>query len=244
MSSNVFYIDGSSPALAFAAEYLRFRGQRVATNPSENVTHLLLPVPVNIPQDVMNTLLAQLPPEVTVLGGNLDSCTAARKLDLLKDETYLAENAAITADCALRLAGEHLGVVFRQCPVLILGFGRIAKCLAQNLSALGASVTVAARKEADRAIGSALGYHAADWEHLALAHYRLILNTVPAPVLTAEKLQVCRQDCVKIDLASKRGMDGDTVLWARGLPGKMLPESAGKLIGETVLRLIAKEESA
>jgi hypothetical protein len=47
----------------------------------------------------------------------------------------------------------------------------------------------------------------------------------------------CREDCVKIELASKDGMEGDDIIIARGLPGIHLPESSGELIAETFLRL-------
>ena len=242
MNSNVFYIEGGSPALTFAAAYLRASGNRVVDTPCGNVTHLLLPIPTTLPVESLNAILAQLPGDVTLVGGNLDryDCNH-RKLDLLKNEMYLAENAAITADCGMRLAGSLLDIAFRNCPVLVVGWGRIGKCLSATLHAIGADVTVAARKESDRAIAQVLGYRTMDPSRVALSDFRLIFNTAPAPVLSAERLQTCPRSCIKIDLASFRGMEGDDVIWARGLPGKMLPESAGKLIGETILRLLDTE---
>ena len=65
----------------------------------------------------------------------------------------------------------------------------------------------------------------------------MIFNTVPALVLPDAPA-----DALKIDLASKPGIGGTDVLWARGLPGKFAPESAGKLIAQTVLRLLKEEE--
>ena len=44
-------------------------------------------------------------------------------------------------------------------------------------------------------------------------------------------------------LASQQGIEGEDVLIARGLPGKEAPESAGRLIAETVLKLCAEKES-
>lgn len=242
MDSTVFYIDAGAPALNFAAEYLRSHGMRVVSSPSPKVTHLLLPVPTGLSEESLEMLLAQLPPDVTVLGGNLDRYRC-RKLDLLKDDIYLAGNAAITADCGMRLAGDLLGITFQDCPVLIVGWGRIGKCLGKLLGSMGADVTVAARKESDRAMVNALGYGATDLSRAVPSRFRLIFNTAPAPVLSAQQLQTCPRNCVKIDLASSRGLEGDDVIWARGLPGKMLPESSGKLIADTVLRLISKEGS-
>ena len=72
MDSTVFYIDAGAPALNFAAEYLRSHGMRVVSSPSPKVTHLLLPVPTGLSEESLENTLALLPPDVTVLGGNLD----------------------------------------------------------------------------------------------------------------------------------------------------------------------------
>lgn len=154
-------------------------------------------------------------------------------MDLLKDEGYLAENAAITADCALRLAGPLLQTTYRACPVLILGWGRIGKCLGQMLKALGAEVTVAARKEADRAMLRALGYRAVDFSQVPglLPEVGLLYNTVPAKVMECDETR-----CIKIDLASVPGLWGGDVIYARGLPGIHAPEAAGALIAKTILK--------
>ena len=164
-------------------------------------------------------------------------------MDLLKDASYLADNAAITAYCALRLAMMELPVMLRGCPVLIIGWGRISKCLAALLWALESDVTIAARKETDRAMAHALGYQTEDTEMLGenLNRFRLIFNTAPAAVLSAEQVSHCRDHCLKIDLASTLGIGGEHVIWARGLPGKDAPESSGCLIAKTAIRLIEKE---
>ena len=244
MKSTTFYIASGSPALAFTAEYLTSRGKAVVSEPDDRVTHAVLPVPGFV-DGGLEDLLRKLPKDVLIFGGKLDADILAgyRTVDLLQDELYLAENAAITADCAVRIAGTRLGVVFRDCPILVIGWGRIGKCLAALLGAMGAEVTVAARKEKDRATARALGFETADMEQLKLqlARYRVIFNTAPAPVLTEGQLRACREGCVKIDLASKRGLEGSDVIWARGLPGKDTPESSGVLIGKTVLRLMARE---
>ena len=66
----------------------------------------------------------------------------------------------------------------------------------------------------------------------ALDDFRLIYNTAPEKVLDVSG---CRK-CLKIDLASKRGLIGEDVIWARGLPGMYAPETSGKLIAQTFLR--------
>ena len=250
MSKYIFYPANHSAAVLAAAEHLKTKGYGIVSRPCESVTHLILPVPSFDSDGNLkggsdpDSLLAQLPAQVTVVGGSIpeDRFPGHPVMDLLKDEQYLADNAALSAYCALRLAMMELPISLRGCKVLILGWGRIAKCLAALLWGLEADVAVAARKEADRAMAHALGYHSLDIAQLGenLNNYRVIFNTVPAPILRAEQLEHCAQNCLKIDLASVRGMEGRHTIWARGLPGKDTPESSGRLIAKTIVRLLER----
>lgn len=242
MDQRIFYAPEGSAALDAAVDNLKKRGIAFSHSPTKAVTHLLLPVPCR--EDV-SSLLKKLSLDVTVLGGFLDRPELAgyRRFDLLQDEAYLWKNAQITAHCAVTLAASLLPVTLEDLPVLILGCGRVGKCLAQLLRNCGASVTIAARKAQDRAMLEALGHDAEDTADLEVAGYRVIFNSVPAPILSKAQMVHCRPDCVKIELASKPGIEGDDVIMAGGLPGKYAPESSGKLIARTVLRLCAREET-
>ncbi len=218
---------GDGRAVSFAARILEQQGVRVATALDRNVTHVLLDVPTK------DADFSRIPAGVTVIGGNLDAIGEDHpKVDLLREEQYLSENAAITADCALRLLGDRLPVAFRGCSILVIGWGRIGKCLVAMLKALDADVSVAARKPSDLGMLAALGYGAVALEKIDPRVYRAIINTAPAEVLAHGG----EEACVKIDLASRLGMAGENVLWARGLPGKMLPEESGGCIARGVLR--------
>lgn len=232
---------GHTEALQYACQFLTKKGFSVAHNPSKTITHLLLPVPsfenngeVKGGKD-LQTILETLPENITVIGGNLTHPLLEnyKTIDLLRDQTYLALNGRITAYCALSLAMEHLSCTPDGQPVLVIGWGRIGKCLAQLLKALGADVTVAARKEADRAAVLSLGYNATDIPNISPDKYRVIFNTAPHLLLPDAGACSC-----KIDLASDRGIGGENVLWARGLPNKMAPESSGKLIAQRIIALL------
>lgn len=238
MAEILVYTAGVGGAAPFTAHYLKKAGFRLIEHPSPEVTHLLLDIPC---REIPSGLLDRLPEDITVVGGNLDRTELAgyRKLDLLKLEGYLAQNAAITADCALRVAASRLRTVFSGASVLVIGWGRIGKCLADLLKSLGCHVTVAARKASDRAILDALGYRTADPGHIEdPGQFALIYNTVPAPVLGKSCLSQC-PGTLKIDLASTPGLEGTDVIWARGLPGLYAPESSGKLIAETFLKEVS-----
>lgn len=253
MNDTILYCAGNTSAMAFAAEALRRQNISVVSAPAPDVTHLLLPIP-SFEADgrirgggILEHILADLPEQVCVIGGNLDHpiLKSYPKIDLLQDPEYLAKNAAITADCALRIAANRLPVTFQDCPILILGWGRIGKCLANLLKALGADVTVAARKSSDRAMLRALGFKAADPKYLEplLRRFRVLFNTIPSPILSDAQVFHCRPDCIKIELASVRGIAGSQVIPANGLPGKTVPETSGALIADSILRILSVKEA-
>lgn len=227
-------------ALEYAAKYLASLGLDVTDSPGADVSHLLLPVPsFSSGSRYISPVLAELPKTVTVSGGNLNHLVLEhyRTVDFLQDPYYLASNAAITAECAAALTQKD----YHDLPVLVLGWGRIGKCLGKRLRELGANVTISARKEADLAMIRALGMHSVSISNVAdrLLHYRVIFNTIPEMVLPD---MVCHPDCIAIELASNPGMSGGNIISARGLPGKYAPEESGKLIAETFIRLSPGKE--
>lgn len=240
MYEPVFYPATDSPVMRYTVESLRWRGFMIADAISPEVTHIILPIPQS---SVSEDILHRLPSNVIIIGGNLD-LPQYRCIDLLKDDLYLSKNAMITAQIATTIAAQQLPIVLNECPVLILGWGRIGKCLMKILKGLGAEVTVTARKATDRSIITALGCQATDIHALnhILRRYRLIINTVPHLMIGADQCASIRSDCVKIELASRPGIEGDDVIQARGLPGKYAPESSGRLIAQTIQRLLIHEE--
>lgn len=249
-----FCFAGSTGAMEYCKRYLRSHGCSVLSSSDPSVTHLILPVPSFEADGNIRgggspeTVFRQLPEHVTVIGGKLNHPALERytKLDLLEDPVYLAENASITAHCALKTAMNRQNITFRDCPVLVVGWGRIGKCLASLLRDLGAKVSVSTRRESDRALLPVLGYETADISPPAydLQRFRVIFNTVPAMLLPENLLEQCSPDCLKIDLASTPGMGGQDVIRAGGLPNREAPETSGILIGRTILRLLQKTEES
>lgn len=244
MHDLVFYCAAGSKALIYAAAFLMEEGATFVPCPDHTVTHLLLPVP-SFEADGsikgggdLTEILSQLPKTVIVIGGNLKhpELRDYEVWDLLEDPWYLARNAGITAHCTLELALAKLPVTLEKCPVLVIGWGRIGKCLAKLLHGLGACVTVAARKESRRVMIEALGYKSCSMEEIRTENYRLIINTVPAMVLPSAP-----GTALKMDLASVQGIAGRDVVWARGLPGLLAPESSGALIAQVITQWIKEK---
>ena len=156
-----------------------------------------------------------------------------------REDTALL-NAVPTAEGALEIAMRELPVTLWGTDCLVAGYGRIGKYLASVLSALGAHVTVSARKERDFALCRMAGFGTVHTENLreSVGKYRVIFNTVPHPIFTDAVLSELRPDCLLIDLASlPGGVDTDFAaarkvqyVQALSLPGKVAPETAGEII--------------
>ena len=234
MNGPTMYIPMPTPALESAARHLRRLGVRF-TDTALEAQYLLYSAPTKL------QMLDDCTMDQTVIGGNLDFLNEnVERLDLLKDPHYLCANAAITAEAALAMILEGLKCEITQAHILILGWGRIGKCLTHQLHHLNANVTVYARREEDRALLRALGYRYATREELrrSLGRYHCIVNTVPAAILTEADAQAIRPGCLKLELASGVWLPGEDVTVAHGLPGKCKSEASGALIAKTIVKYL------
>ena len=231
MKRTTMYIPHPTAALDAAANRLRGRGVEF-TDSAQDAEFLLYPAPTKL------EMLHGCTTDQTVIGGNLDFLNEnVMRLDLLKDPYYLAANAAITAEAALGIVLKELRCAIDRASILILGWGRIGKCLTHQLHHLNANVTVYARKDSDRAMLRALGYHPCTREELGrgLGRYCCVINTVPGAVLTEAEGLSLRRDALKLELASGVWLPGEDVILGHGLPGKYKSAAAGALIADTII---------
>lgn len=163
--------------------------------------------------------------------------------DYFQREELTVANAAATAEAALQVAMEHLDRTLLNTECAVLGFGRIGKLLSHRLQGLGARVTAAARKPADRAWIRAFGWPALDTGALRgrLGRFRAVFNTVPAPLLDRALLAELPPGATVVDLASVPGGDRSAAedlgldwVWARSLPGRLVPATAAAAIRDAV----------
>ncbi len=234
-----------------------------------NADCIVLPLPILNAQGKLNApqsnsvfeiaeILKDLPKSAVVCGGKPDTATLSMIKDLGLDfvdyfarEELVALNALATAEGALSIILRNSPLTIWDSRVLIIGFGRIGKMLAERLRALGARVTVSARKAGDMAYIRAMGCDALDTRTLGaeLAHFDTIINTVPADVLDRNRLALMSPETLCLDLASRPGgVDFEAakaldlnVIWALGLPAETAPETAGKIIKETVLNIMREK---
>ncbi len=167
--------------------------------------------------------------------------------DYATREDFAVKNAVPTCEGALALAiNEYEGTIHgSRC--LVVGFGRIGKVLSKTLSAMGANVTVSARKQNDIEWIKVLGYNTADTNSLSSeGDFDLIFNTVPQLVLNANVLAKIATKSIVIDLASKPGgvdfKAADRMkikaIHALALPGKCAPYAAGEIIKTTIYNML------
>ncbi|MBQ3068961.1 MAG: dipicolinate synthase subunit DpsA [Clostridia bacterium] len=166
--------------------------------------------------------------------------------DYLEREELAVRNAVPTAEGAIQLAMEELPVTIDGASCLIAGYGRIGKVLSRMLCALGAEVTVAARKCADRAWATVHGCRAVHTEDIAsLPSMDVVFNTVPTMLFDRRVLASLDRRTLLIDLASRPGgVDFKAAaeqhlktVWALSLPGRVAPKTAAEIIKSTVMNI-------
>lgn len=169
-------------------------------------------------------------------------------IDIMKREELAVLNTIATAEGTIQLAIENTNRILHGSEVLILGFGRTGKVLARKLAGLAVKVTCAARKDEDLAWIQAYGHKGTNINTLGenLKQFDVIINTVPHMILSEERLQYVKKDCLLIDLASNPGgIDKKAVkahnlkfVWALSLPGKVAPITSAEFIKETIYNIM------
>jgi dipicolinate synthase subunit A len=180
-----------------------------------------------------------------------------RIIDYFDSEELQVKNAVPTAEGAIAIAMNELPITIQGSKSAVIGYGRVGKVLANKLAALGSRVTVAARKPADLAwaynkMFETLRIELRNGKSSLIAlgkGYDVIFNTVPYWLFDSGVLsQLCKNTLI-IDIASAPGgVDskaasecGIKVIWALSLPGKCSPFTAGEIICDSIIDILAQE---
>ncbi len=174
--------------------------------------------------------IAALPSGVAVLGGGLPSLLSARRhsFDYLTDPSTVEENARLTAEATVGILLSAPPRSLWERRVHLFGYGRIGRHLVRLLTALGVSLTVAARREETRAAARLAGADAVDFCSVPAETFTAV-NTAPSPVMLPE----LPEGTVLYDLAGISSAEIPAGIDYRplpGLPGKYYPESAARLL--------------
>ncbi len=168
-----------------------------------------------------------------------------------KDEVAI-RNAIPTAEGLLLLTIQNTDVTIHGARVLILGFGRLGQTLARVYHHLGSKVTVVAREAANRARAKEIGVEAVSMDDMItmLPEADICINTIPAQILTEERLYHFKHHVLLIDAASRPGgvdlnyaeQRGLQIMLAPSLPGLVAPKTAGKILAESIIDQLSHDK--
>ena len=220
--------------------------------------YILLPLPLDAARTPLAELLRAARPGALALGGMLSEEAKAiaaeagvELVDYFAREELAIRNAIPTAEgCIGVLLAQRKRTLWGSA-VLLLGFGPVGQAVGTRLAALGAHVTVAARRPAQR---ESLGMQGAELARLArlAPAFDTVVNTIPAQVLTAPVLARLRPGSLIVDLASHPGGTdfdaaarcGHKAIHALSLPAACAPETAGEIVARTVREMLREREGA
>ena len=206
--------------------------------------------PVGTDQEFLERFINNNPNSIFFVGNC--SVSAPNVFDYFKDEVVTIKNTIPTAEGAIATAIYETEITLFGSQCLVLGYGKVAKTLAGYLGCFGSKVTVAARKERDRALAKICMFETIDICELEekIENFDIIINTIPAKIINSDILLKIKDDALIIDLASKPGgVDfkeaeklGKKVIWALGLPAKVAPKTAARYIFEYIKGIIEERE--
>ena len=165
--------------------------------------------------------------------------------DYMQEEPLTIFNAIATAEGAILEALLHKDTQLHQSEVLVLGYGRCGRVLADKLKGLSAQVTVCTENPEELASAATMGVRTLELSEMPqyVGNYEYIFNSIPATVITESWLKEMKEDSLVIDIASNRvGVDYEAadrlkreVLYCPGLPGKYASLSCAEKLVDFVL---------
>lgn len=197
----------------------------------------------------LEDITASLKKDDLVFGGLLtdEFIAECRKKGALCFDYYdvemILKNAVLTAESLLMLI-DGLGFKKDRLKFAVTGFGRTAKAIAEAFEAEGLDFTVSARSDEAEISAKSMNFSFVKLKDFTdKSHeFDVIINTVPALIFDTKKLSALKPGATVIDVASapfgvkKEEAEACNIKLVRalGLPGKYVPEKAGRLIADRI----------
>ena len=170
--------------------------------------------------------------------------------DYFDREDLAVRNAIPTAEGAIQIAMQEFPATIHGSRCLVAGYGRIGRVLARILHAMGAKVSVSARRPEQLAWIESEEMRPVRTELIRESgQYDIIFNTIPSLVFDARTLAAAAPSALFIELASlPYGIDLEAaerlnipVMLAQSLPGKVAPQTAGIIIKQAIYSMLHGE---
>jgi len=220
-----------------------------------NITGLSNDITNNCSNLTIEELLTYLLPEHYLIGGNITNevtriCEKNNilYLDLMKIPDISILNAIATAEGAIAESIFKSDINLHQSNVLVLGYGKCGKVLSSKLHALGAKVTICARRKDVLAEAFTNNLECLQLEMIIskIKNYNYIFNTIPAIILNEKILLELSPETIIIDIASSPGgVDYETAQKLNikaylhlGLPGRISPLSSAQVLADVILPIL------
>lgn len=136
-----------------------FEGADVVILPLPAAVNGNLYAPMSPTETGISELVSKIPEGTLICAGGTESLPEGQYIeDYGARENFAVSYAALASEGAVELAMAGSDRALYNSRTLVLGYGRLGKILSARVSAMGARVTVAARREGDLAMAEAMGY--------------------------------------------------------------------------------------
>ena len=250
-----FAVVGGDARQAAAARALARAGYSVGGPEMIAVAdYILLPLPLDAARTPLAELLRAARPGTLALGGMLSAEAKAiaaeagvELVDYFAREELTIRNAIPTAEGCIGILMKERSRTLWGSSILLTGFGPVGQALGVRLAALGAQVTAAARRPAQRALAESFGLRSVPIDRLGQ-----IAPAFDTVVNSEAVLARLRPQSFIVDLASRPGGTdfdaarrlGHRAIHALSLPAACAPETAGEAVAQTVCDMIGQREEA
>jgi len=195
----------------------------------------------------IDDFLGALAETATLYAGTLPAGVhpRCRTVDLTRNLALYDRNLVATAEGVLQTLLNQIEFTLAGSDILLAGYGKVGRIVAQRLSALDARVAVYSA-DTDESAQIKAPLRSADLSDLSA--YRIVINTIPARVFDANNLPTLDRSALLLDVASfPGGVDstfaadtGVHLLRAPGLPGRKAPETVAAAMSEVILADIGR----
>ncbi len=204
--------------------------------------------------------IAALPKHAKVFTGmakpylrELCSTVGIGLVELFDRDDVAIYNSIPTAEGAIMMAIQNTDITIHGSESMVLGFGRTGITLARTLQGMGAKVRFGVNRPEYFARATEMGMNPFYSKELIshVSKVDFLYNTIPSLIVTAQVIANIPHRAIIIDLASKPGgtdfrfaeKRGVKAMLAPGLPGIVAPKTAGRIMADTIIRIIMEDEA-